>query len=219
METCRLRGRHRPAPAGFTAPMDNPDALTIANAAARLGLIQPHQVQEAWDELGERGGADPEPFLRIMERKGYLTPWQSSKLLKGETDGYFLGGYRLLYKIASGTFGRVYRADDPRTGRVVAVKVLRKKWSENKHVIDLFEREGRMGMSLKHPNIVEILAVNQDPASRAYYIVMEFIEGGNLREILNSRKKLEPFETIKILDDSASGMAYAFSRGITHRDM
>jgi CheY-like chemotaxis protein len=183
--------------------METQDAVSIANAAIRHGLLQPHHVQEAWDELGERGGADPEPFLRIMERKGYLTPWQSSKLLKGETDGYFLGGYRLLYKIASGTFGRVYRADDPRSGRVVAVKVLRKKWSENKHVIDLFEREGRMGMSLKHPNIVEILAVNQDPASRAYYIVMEFIEGGNLREILTSRKKL----------------AYAFSRGITHRDM
>jgi serine/threonine protein kinase len=199
--------------------METQDAVSIANAAIRHGLLQPHHVQEAWDELGERGGADPEPFLRIMERKGYLTPWQSSKLLKGETDGYFLGGYRLLYKIASGTFGRVYRADDPRSGRVVAVKVLRKKWSENKHVIDLFEREGRMGMSLKHPNIVEILAVNQDPASRAYYIVMEFIEGGNLREILTSRKKLEPLETIKVLEDSAAGMAYAFSRGITHRDM
>ncbi|MCI0682481.1 MAG: protein kinase [Gemmataceae bacterium] len=199
--------------------MDTPDALTIANAAVRLGLLQPAQVQEAWDELGERGGADPEPFLRVMERKGYLTPWQSTKLLKTETDGYFLGGFRILYKIASGTFGRVYRADDPRSGRVVAVKVLRKKWSENKHVIDLFEREGRMGMSLKHPNIVEILAVNQDPASRAYYIVMEFVEGGNLREILTGRKKLEPLETLKILEDSAAGLAYAFSRGITHRDM
>ena len=199
--------------------MDTPDALSIANAAIRLGLLNSHQVQEAWDEIGERGGADPEPFLRCMERKGYLTPWQSRKLLKNESDGFFLGGFRILYKIASGTFGRVYRADDPRTGRVVAVKVLRKKWSENKHVIDLFEREGRMGMSLKHPNIVEIIAVNQDPASRAYYIVMEFIEGGNLREILTSTKKLEPLQTVKILEDAAAGMAYAFSRGITHRDM
>ena len=101
--------------------MDTQDAASIANAAIRHGLLQPHHVQEAWDELGERGGADSEPFLRIMERKGYLTPWQSSKLLKGEIDGYFLGGYRLLYKIASGTFGRVYRADDQRSVRVVAV--------------------------------------------------------------------------------------------------
>ncbi|MCS7046181.1 MAG: serine/threonine-protein kinase [Gemmataceae bacterium] len=198
--------------------METPDALVLANQATRLGLIQPHDVQEVWDELGERGG-DPERFLRILERKGRLTPWQSSKLLKGEIDGYFLGGYRLLYKIASGTFGRVYRADDPRTGRVVAIKVLRKKWSENKHVVDLFEREGRMGMSLKHPNIVEVLAVNQDPLTKSYYIVMEFIEGCNLREHLAARKKLEPKEVIRILEDTASGLAYAFSRGITHRDM
>jgi CheY-like chemotaxis protein/tRNA A-37 threonylcarbamoyl transferase component Bud32 len=197
--------------------MDYTDALHLANAAVRYGLLSPDQVQEAWDELGVRGG-DPEPFLRIMERKGYLTPWQSFKLLKNEPDGYFLGGYRILYKIASGSFGRVYRADD-RSGRIVAVKVLRRKWSDNKHVIELFEREGRMGMSLHHPNIVEILAVNQDPASKQYFIVMEFVEGGNLREILNIRKKLAPAETLKILDDAASGMAYAFARGITHRDM
>jgi serine/threonine protein kinase len=181
--------------------------------------VQPHHVQEAWDEIGERGGADPEPFLKIMERKGHLTPWQSSKLLKGETGGFFLGGFRILYKIASGTFGRVYRADDPRSGRVVAIKVLRKKWADNKHVIDLFEREGRMGMSLKHANIVEVLAVNQDPASKAYYIVMEFVEGPNLREQLTGRKKLDPLETVKILEDCAAGLIYAFSRGITHRDM
>ena len=199
--------------------METIDALTLANNAIRLLLVQPHHVQEAWDEIGERGGADPEPFLKIMERKGHLTPWQSSKLLKGETGGFFLGGFRILYKIASGTFGRVYRADDPRSGRVVAIKVLRKKWGDNKHVIDLFEREGRMGMSLKHPNVVEVLAVNQDPASKAYYIVMEFVEGPNLREQLTGRKKLDPLETVKILEDCAAGLIYAFSRGITHRDM
>ena len=60
-----------------------------------------------------------------LERKGFITPWQSGKVLKGDIDGFFLGGYRLLYKIASGSFGRVFRADDPRSGRVVAVKVLR----------------------------------------------------------------------------------------------
>lgn len=194
------------------------DALTLSNSAIRLGLVQPHQVQEAWEEIGERGG-DVGHFLRVMERKGYLTPWQSGKLLKGETDGYFLGGFRILYKIASGSFGRVYRADDPRTGRIVAVKVLRKKWSENKHVIDLFEREGRMGSSLKHPNIVEILAVNQDPVSKAYYIVMEFVEGGNLREILTSSKKIEPIKAVRYVEDTASALAAAFTRGITHRDM
>jgi hypothetical protein len=141
-----------------------PDALSLSAAAIRLGLLQPDQVQEGWDELGARGG-EAAPFLRVMERKGYLTPWQSGKLLHNESDGFFLGGFRILYKIASGSFGRVYRADDPQSGRVVAIKVLRRKWSDKPHIIELFEREGRLGMSLQHANIVEILAINQDPLS------------------------------------------------------
>ena len=154
-----------------------------------------------------------------MERKAFLTPFQTTKLLKGDTAGYFLGGYRILYKIASGSFGRVYRADDPSSGRIVAVKVLRNKWSSDQHKIDLFTREGKMGMSLRHPNIVEILAVNQEKKTNQFYIVMEFVEGGNLRDFLNIRKKLTAVEVLRILDDMASGLAHAFSKGLTHRDM
>src|SRR4051794_4775414 len=102
--------------------MDNVDTAALGDLAVRVGLLSPAQVQEGWDDVGKRGG-DPAPWLRALERKGYITPFQSAKLLKGEKDGFFLGGYRLLYKIASGSFGRVYRADDPRTGRVVAIKV------------------------------------------------------------------------------------------------
>jgi serine/threonine protein kinase len=194
------------------------DAATLANLAIRLGLLNASQVQEAWDELHARN-AQPDEFIRLMERRGYLTPFQSNKLSRGDKDGYFLGGYRILYKIASGSFGRVYRCDDPNVGRVVAVKVLRRKWSEDQHKIDLFMREGKMGMALHHPNIVEILAVSDDYRTKQYYIVMEFVEGGNLRDLLGIRKKLSTPEVLKILEDTTSALAYAFSRGVTHRDM
>src|ERR1700682_440744 len=104
------------------AIMSLQNATTLADLGMRLGLLTPSQVDEAWDKLGGRN-AQPDDFVRIMERQGYLTPFQSAKLVKGDKDGYALGGYRLRYKIASGTFGRVYRADDPHTGRVLAVKV------------------------------------------------------------------------------------------------
>jgi serine/threonine protein kinase len=198
--------------------METPNAATLGEHSVRLGLVTPEQLREAWDELGERNG-DAEPLLLVLERKCYLTPWQSQRLLKGERDGYFLGGYRLLYKIASGSFGRVYRADDPRTGTVVAIKVLRRKWSDIPRSVELFEREGKVGMSLRHANIVEILAVNRDAVSGQYYIVMEFVEGGNLRDFLGIRKKLAPHEAVRLLEDATAGLAYACSRGISHRDM
>jgi eukaryotic-like serine/threonine-protein kinase len=202
--------------------MDTPDATTFGQLIIKLHLASPEQVEEATDEAREETGGrapDLQRFLRVLERKGYLTPWQSGKVLKGDSDGFVLGGYRLLYKIASGSFGRVFRAEDPTTGRVVAIKVLRRRWSEDKQRIELFEREGKVGLSIRHPNIVEILAVNKDHASGQWYIVMEFVEGGNLREILQIRKKLEPAEALRILEDATLGLAYAYSRGITHRDM
>lgn len=198
--------------------MEPLDANALGQRMVKLGLVTESQLQEAWDELGQRGG-DATPLLRFLEKKGYLTTYQSQKLLKGDLDGYFLGGYRILYKIASGSFGRVYRADDPQTGRVVAIKVLRRRWSEDEHTIDLFEREGRLGLSLRHPAIVEILAVNQDPITKQYYIVMEFVEGGNLRDFLKIRGKLSAAEALRFIEEAGSGIAHAYAKGVTHRDM
>src|SRR5262249_30121861 len=198
--------------------MEPLDATAVAQLAVKLGLVTPSRMEEVRQEV-DGPGQDVGSLLRQLERKGYLTPWQSNKLLKGEQHGYFLGGYRVLYKIASGSFGRVFRAEDPHTGQIVAIKVLRQRWSEDPHNIELFEREGKLGKSLRHPNIVTILDVNRDPATKQYYIVMEFVEGGNLRDFLAIRKKLEPAEALRLIEDAVAGLAYAYSRGLTHRDI
>ncbi|GIW78986.1 MAG: protein kinase [Gemmatales bacterium] len=196
--------------------MSNREVEALARQIAGLRLATPEQIDDV--RSGE-ALADTEEFLRVMERKGYLTPFQTAKLRRGEKDGYFLGKYRLLYRISTGSFGRVFRADDPSTGKVYAVKVLRNRWSNNPRTIELFEREARVGMSLKHPNIVSILEVDRDAASRQHYIVMEFVEGGTLKEILAIRKKLRDAEALRLLDDAASGLEYAFLQGVTHRDI
>ncbi len=198
--------------------MPDLDANRLGQDLIRIGLITEPQLRTSLENLGTKA-SDGEQLLLYLERKGLITPWQTSKLVKGDRDGFILGGYRLLYKIQSGSFGRVFRGQDEGTGRVVAVKVLRRRWSDDQQHIELFQREARVGMSLQHPNIVEILAMNRDKSGGQYYIVMEFVEGGNLREILNIRKKFEPLESIKMIEDAANGLAYAHSRGVTHRDM
>src|SRR5438552_10080161 len=104
------------------------DTASIAQNIRQTGLVTDEQLRDCWDEL-ESGVHDGAALLKLLERKAYITPWHSSKLLKGDTDGYFLGGYRMLYKIASGSFGRVFRAEDPESGNVVAIKVLRRRWT------------------------------------------------------------------------------------------
>jgi serine/threonine protein kinase len=198
--------------------MNTGDPQTVSQMALQLRLVTDDQVRECWDEI-DAVARTPDAFLKIFERKGYLTPWQSHKLLKGDMTGYFLGSYRVLYKIASGSFGRVFRADDPQTGSIVAIKVLRKRWSEDPHKVELFEREGRVGMSMHHPNIVRILAVNKDKPTGQYFIVMEFVEGGNLRDFLAIRKRLDVKEALVLLEECSSALAYAFTRGLTHRDL
>jgi eukaryotic-like serine/threonine-protein kinase len=198
--------------------MATPDADTLAQQAVQLGLLGETVLREVRIEM-EDAGLESDQLLRTLERKGHLTPWQTQKLHKGDVDGYFLGGYRLLYRIKSGSFGRVFRADDPNTGVIVAIKVLRRRWSEQQRTIDLFEREGKVGLSLQHANIVRVLAVNFDRASHQYYIVMEFVEGGNLKDFLTIRKRLEPAEALPLLEDTVNGLKYAYSFGVTHRDI
>ncbi len=189
----------------------------MAQLVVKLRLATLQQVQDCLEELDS--DIDPEPLLADLSKHGYLTSLQVDKLLKGDVNGYFMGSNRLLYKIHSGSFGRVYRADDPATGRVVAVKVLRQRWTDKPEVIEMFEREGRLGMSLRHPNIVEVLSVGKESKTGQYYIVMEFVEGANLRDLLAIRKKFDTLYTLNLLDDVASALAYATTKGITHRDM
>src|SRR5262245_24999832 len=197
--------------------MASNDAEEMGKLAVRLNLLDEGQLMECLDELGP--SADRHELIQLLTRKQYLTTFQVSKLEKNDTDGYYLGGYRLLYKIASGSFGRVYRADDPRTGAVVALKVLRRRWTEDPNKINLFEREGKIGMRLQHPNIVQILGVNCDRKSMQFFIVMEFVEGTNLRELISLRKKIAIPEAVRIMEESAAGLADAYAHGLTHRDI
>ena len=74
----------------------NLDASGIGQLAVKLGLTSEGHVLDCLIELDDRK-APAEQMIRLLERKGFITPWQGRKLLKGDTDGYFLGGFRMLY--------------------------------------------------------------------------------------------------------------------------
>lgn len=188
----------------------------LSQLLVQLGLLEPLQVEQAWSEVGGVDGSCEELF-RILLRKQLLTNLQVERIKKGEVTGYFYGQYKILYLIGSGTFARVYRGVHRETGNVVAVKVLRKRHRTEAAQVEQFMREANVGIKLRHPNIVAIYEVDSDP--RNPYMVMEFVEGQTLRELVHVRKKLEPLMALRIMADVASALAYAATFGITHRDI
>jgi serine/threonine-protein kinase len=191
-------------------------AEQIAQRAFNLGLVDERQLQEVWASFGSRNVA-LQDFLQTLVRREFLTNYQSERLVKGERTGFFFGDYKVLYLVGRGSFARVYRAVHRETGKIVALKVLRKAYSENPVQYNMFVREGRMGCTLRHPNIVPIYEVFSH--DKTHFLVMEFVEGRNLREFVRIRKRLEPAEATRLMISITDGMRYAFEKGLNHRDL
>ena len=196
--------------------MSQSAAEQIGQHAATIGLLSDRQLREVWASFGTQSvGVDE--FLQVLVRRGLLTNYQVERLLKGDSEGYFYGDYKVLYLMGTGTFARVFRAVHRETGQVVALKVLRRKFSEIPAQYNQFVREGQIGCTLRHPNIVSIYEVYS--RGHTHFLVMEFVEGRNLREFMKIRKLFEPAEALPLMTGIASGLGYAFERGLTHRDL
>lgn len=196
--------------------MGQPSADQVAQRAFHLGLLTERQLQEVWAALGTRS-APLSDFLQLTVRREYMTNYQVERLVKGERSGFFYGPYKVLYLVGSGTFARVFRAVHRDTNEVVAVKVLRNRYSENPAQFGMFVREGRVGITLRHPNIVPIYDVYSE--GKIHFLVMEFVEGWSLRDFVKIRKRVDPLQATRLVRDMAEGLRYATDRGLTHRDL
>jgi eukaryotic-like serine/threonine-protein kinase len=189
---------------------------SLAQRLTDFGLATTNQLDGVWSEMtGNK--SDLDDFKTLLLRKGVVTNYQLDRILTGERLGFFYGPYKVLYMIGAGTFARVFRAVHTQTNRGVAIKVLRRRHREQVAEVEQFLREGRMGLELKHPNIVAIYDIVNDP--RTPYLVMEFVEGETLREILKIRKKFSPIEALRVVQDICTGLDFAMQKGVTHRDL
>jgi len=123
--------------------------------------------------------------------------------------------YQILSKIASGGMANVFLAQDNITNTKVAIKILKEEVSAKEKILERFSQEGLL--NLDHPNIVKILdaGVNKNTP----FIVMEYIDGGDLEDLIKSRGKLSVNEALSIFDQLLSALAYVHNLGIIHRDI
>jgi len=110
----------------------------------------------------------------------------------------------------------IFRGTDLRTGQAVAIKVPHPEMEGDPIFFDRFNREGEIGKKLDHPGVVKVL--NDEERSRRY-MVMEWVEGRLLRQILNETKKLSPERAIKITRGLCSALDYIHRQGVVHRDL
>ncbi|HCK87644.1 MAG TPA: serine/threonine-protein kinase, partial [Erysipelotrichaceae bacterium] len=125
--------------------------------------------------------------------------------------------YEVVQHIGQGGMADVFRAVDTILNREVAIKILRADLSTDAVSILRFEREAQAATALAHPNIVEIYDVGDYKGH--HYIVMEYVPGRTLKQVIKARGPLLPEEAVDIMKQLTSAVAEAHSRGIIHRDL
>ena len=128
-----------------------------------------------------------------------------------------LGQYRLLEEIGRGGMAVVYKAYQPTLDRYVAIKVLPHQFTFDREFVERFLREARAAARLNHPHIVTIHDVGE--ANGTYFIVMEYLEGPSLADLLRQQGALPPQQAAQIVAQVASALDYAHGQGFVHRDV
>src|SRR5437764_8639307 len=129
----------------------------------------------------------------------------------------FSGRYEIVRRIARGGMAEVFLARDLLLDRPVALKILFPELSTDKSFVERFRREAQAAANLSHPNIVGIYDWGQEDGT--YFIVMEYVEGRSLRDLIRSEGLIDPGRAADITAEIASALAFAHRSGVVHRDV
>jgi len=184
----------------------------LMTALARSGeRSQALQVYEECRQLLQQElNIPPDPETEALRSAIYAGKLQTAGLRTGK-----LRGYQLKEQIGSGSFGVVYRAQQPAVGREVAIKIILPKYANDPGFIRRFEVEAQTIARLEHPRIVPLYDYWREPDNA--YLVMRLLRGGSLADNLNDG--LEPERAMQVVSHLAAGLEAAHRQGIIHRDL
>lgn len=122
-------------------------------------------------------------------------------------------------KLGEGGMGSVYHARQLSLDRSVAIKVLPPDLARNRNFIQRFEREAKSLAKINHPNILHIYDFGEEASLKLYFMIIEFVDGTDLGEVLNRRTTLPQLEVLDLLRQAAMGLEMAAAKGVIHRDI
>ncbi len=180
-------------------------------------LLTDTQLRELWGWLAY-ARPDLQGMAKEIHRRGWLTPYQIREIAKGRGAALKIAGrYTLLEILGEGGMGRVYKVQDTRMGRSVALKVIRKEKLSHALTIERFLQEIRALSAMDHPNVVKVY--DAEEVSGHHFYVMELIDGADLTKIVRDNGPMGIPEACDAIRQAAFGLQHAYERGLVHRDI
>jgi len=127
------------------------------------------------------------------------------------------GRYRVISRLGSGGMADVFLAEDLQLGRKVALKLLHRRFAEDPGFVERFRREAQAAAGLQHPNVVSVYDRGEHDGT--YYIVMEYLPGRTLKQVIRDEAPLDPIRAIEITIQILKAARFAHRRGVIHRDL
>jgi len=193
----------------------------LGHVVVEKQLAAPEEVAECLAEQQRLAAQNtPRPLAGLMVERGVVTKRQLQRVLKGLEairPAQQIPGYQILSRLGAGAMATVFKARQLSLDRLVAIKVLPKRYSENREYVERFYKEGQAAAKLNHPNIVQAIDVGE--AGGYHYFVMEYVEGHTLYDDLAGGKVFTEAEALKIIIQIARALAHSHERGLIHRDV
>ncbi|HRQ75080.1 MAG TPA: serine/threonine-protein kinase [Phycisphaerales bacterium] len=195
----------------------------LGKVVVETGLVTPEEMELCNSLLTESAGdssEEPRTLADLLIENEFLTPRQLERVrseFEARKSSQRIPGYKIIRKLGAGAMATVFLARQLSLDRDVAVKVLPKKFSDNKKFIERFYKEGRAAAQLNHPNIVGAYDVGQ--AGEHHYFVMEYVDGETVYDRVITHKRMPEAEAISIIKQCAQALKHAHEKGFIHRDI
>lgn len=196
----------------------------ISRLVVDRNLATLEEVRACLSKVRDREAAGQESTLEeVLLEEGLITPRQLRRLLGSSDDSGLhrpaqqIPGFQIIGKLGAGAMATVFKARQISLDRIVAIKVLPKRLSENREFVDRFHKEGKAAAKLNHNNIVQ--AIDVGDAGGYHYFVMEYVDGYTVYDELSKGKIYGEPEALQIIIQIARALEHAHQRGFIHRDV
>jgi len=200
------------------------DDSQIARLVVERKLCTANELELVKAERKALGQKAPDaPLVDLLIQHGYVTHSQVKRLnMAMDEDSLYrpaqqIPGFQILSKIGQGAMAVVFKAKQLSLDRVVAIKVLPKRLSENPEFVERFYREGRAAARLNHANIVQAFDVGE--SGGYHYFVMEYIDGKTAYDLIADGKHVAEKDALRIILQCAKALQHAHDQNLIHRDV